>query len=190
MFWGVLWSGVLRLSYVFSFVLKGSYSFLDIFWCSWVFWRVLRHSEATRGFCKALNCLDRGWGVIRRCGGILSFSEAFSWVVSGSERFFTVLGGLRHSLMFFLVFLGFERYSHVFWAVMKDSWKFRSVVLRCGVIWGIFVGSDRFLKVLRLYLTFWSVLFCSETFSYFLSGFKRLLYVERHSMKFWGCSEV
>ena len=52
------------------------------------------------------------------------------------------------------------------------------------------MGSDRFLKVVGHYLTFRSVLFCLETFSWFLSGSERLLYSLRHSMKFSGCSEA
>ena len=72
---------------------------------------------------------------------------------------------------------------------MKDSWKFRRVILHCAVICGVFVGSNRLLTVLKRYLTFWSVLYCWKMFSWFLSVSKRLLYVLRHSMKFWGCCE-
>ena len=73
---------------------------------------------------------------------------------------------------------------------MKDSWNFRSIILRCKVIWGFFVGYDTLLKVLRHDLTFWSVLFCLERFSWFLSASERLLNILRHSIKFWGCSEA
>ena len=134
---------------------------------------------------------------------------AFPWVQSGCWRFWAVLwhSGAFCSIMMrshvserflevediswcFCFFWGILKCSHGFLAVLKASWKFRSVMLRCGVIRGVFVVSEGFFKVLKHYLTLWSALFCSQTFSRFLSSSERLLYINRHSMRFWGCSEA
>ena len=157
----VLWCslafwGVLMCSHWFLIVLKGYY-FFCLLWCSCVLWGVIWHSEVSHGFCKGLNCLEGVWAVIRRSG----LYELFWDILMSSERFWKDPEGLRYSLTFFWVFWGFLSYSQVFWAVMKDSWKFRSVILRCMVTWDVFVSSYRLLKVLRRYLDF---LECSVLF--------------------------
>ena len=154
-----------------------SEALFDVLGLSVLFWGILMSSVWFRTVAEGFEAFYKIFGIL--------------WQLDAFSLLWKVLGGLRHYLTYLLVFRGFLRYSHGFWAVLNDTWKFRSVILCCGVIWGIFVGYERFLKVQRRYPTFWSVLFCSVTFLCFiLSGSERLLYVLRHSMKFWRCSEA
>ena len=205
MFCFVLWR-----SEEFLLVISWRERFLSVSRCSAMFLAVLRRFRAFCGVSWIL--LSLKWlEMVLRCfctfRGVLSCSETFSCVVSRSKRFLKVL---RHSVTsaefigvfwFILIplkgswrfqtFSDFSGCSETFWSVLigfevilKDSWTFKSVILRCRVIWGVSMGSEGTHKVLSHYLT---VLFCSETFSWDLSRSERLLYIMSHSMKLWGC---
>ena len=148
-------------------ILKGSWRFWGILWCSGVLREVLRNChrfwifQTIYGTFTSVFCCSRViWGV---CVGserfhkvlchLLDFhgcSEAFWNVLIGSEF---VWKDLEHSTAFFDLlwcseaFWGFLTCFHRFWTVLTGSWWFLGVLWRSGIfwgVWGIFMSSELF----------------------------------------------
>ena len=147
-------------------VLKRYWMLWDFLWCSEVFWGIVRTSNSFHWCYIVLNALERFWGVFLRssvtfCGimwGILVLSH-------GSDRILKVWDILWR----FWMLWGILVCSRGFWAILKDFWMFRSVILRCWVTRGIYMAFERFLKVseafsdlLECSILFRNVVMCSE----------------------------
>ena len=155
---------------VFSLVLSCFERILSVLRCSLMFLGILRRSNSFWG-----NLVDYEWfynylfflGFVTFSGILMSSGGHFHgfWgVVNGFPRFWGVLwckrnflgtrisshGSDRHLdvwdiLSSFGMCSGNLRHFHVFWVVLKDSWTFRSVIIRCEEIWGVSVGFERFI---------------------------------------------
>ena len=172
-----LTGGILRYSHGFW---SGSERILSVLRCSLMFFGILSRSNLFSGVLTYSERLYMVLLVFERLFDILKCSEAFSIVLRISKGFSKLLrcflcerifwGNLMrsHGSVSYLYvrnilrccrdLSGSLRYSHVFWIVLKHSWTFRAVMLRCTEIWGVPVGCERFIKDLRYFLTFWSFL--------------------------------